>query len=81
LFVGNLATETTRAKVHELFGSVGSVTSCQLIEDRETGRPKGFGFVEMDSAETADAAKAKFNGYELHGRPLKVDAAKPRGAR
>ena len=81
LFVGNLAAETTSSEVRELFGTVGAVASCQLIEDRETGRPKGFGFVEMDSAEAANTARAKFNGHELNGRALKVDAAKPRGDR
>jgi RNA recognition motif-containing protein len=49
-----------------------------LIVDRETGRPKGFCFVEMDSRETADAAKEKFNGHNLHGHTLKVNEAKPR---
>ncbi len=78
LFVGNLAAETTSTEVRDLFSTVGTVSSCQLIEDRETGRPKGFGFVEMDSVEMANAAKAKFNGHDLHGKTLKVDSAKPR---
>ena len=81
LFVGNLAAETTSTEVRELFGAVGTVASCQLIEDRETGRPKGFGFVEMESAAAANAAKSKFNGHDLNGRALKVDSAKPRGDR
>jgi cold-inducible RNA-binding protein len=78
LFVGNLAAETTSMEVRELFSAVGTVSSCPLIEDRETGRPKGFGFVEMESVELANAAKAKFNGHDLNGKALKVDAAKPR---
>ena len=78
LFVGNLAAETTSMEIREIFSAVDAVSSCQLIEDRETGRPKGFGFVEMDSDESANAAKAKFNGHDLHGKALKVDAAKPR---
>lgn len=81
LFVGNLATITTDTQIRELFGTVGTVTSCELIKDRETGRLKGFGFVEMSSIEAADTAKAQFNGQELNGQALKVDAAKPRAAR
>ena len=61
-----------------LFSAVGVVESCQVIADRETGRSKRFGFVEMDSREAANAAKEKFNGHNLHGKTLKVDEAKPR---
>ena len=78
LFVGNLTQETTSTEIHDLFSAVGVVESCQLIADRETGRSKGFGFVEMDSREAADAAKEKFNGHNLHGNTLKVNEAKPR---
>jgi cold-inducible RNA-binding protein len=78
LFVGNLTQEITSMEIHDLFSAVGVVESCQLIVDRETGRPKGFCFVEMDSRETADAAKEKFNGHNLHGHTLKVNEAKPR---
>jgi cold-inducible RNA-binding protein len=78
LFVGNLTQETTVAEIRDPFSAVGIVESCQLIADRETGRPKGFGFVEMDSREAADAAKEKFNGHNLHGHTLKVNEAKPR---
>ncbi len=78
LFVGNLASETTSAEIRDLFSTVGVVESCQLIEDRETGRSKGFGFVEMDSTEAANAAKEKFNGHDLHGKTLKVNEAKPK---
>lgn len=81
LFVGNLATETTDAQIRELFGTVGAVTPCEFIKDRETGRLKGFGFVEMGSLEAANTARAQFNGHELNGQALKVDSAKPRGAR
>jgi cold-inducible RNA-binding protein len=76
LFVGNLSYETTGDEIRDLFSEVGSVASCQLIFDRETGRSKGFCFVEMDSRDEADAAKAKFDGQELHGRALKVAEAK-----
>jgi RNA recognition motif-containing protein len=78
LFVGNLSEETTSAEIRDLFSAVGVVESCQVIADRETGRSKRFGFVEMDSRETANAAKEKFNGHNLHGKTLKVDEAKPR---
>lgn len=78
LFVGNLSFETTSDEIRDLFSEAGPVESCQVITDRDTGRSKGFGFVEMNSREGADAAKDKFNGQDLHGRPLKVDEAKPR---
>ena len=80
LFVGNLSNDTSAEELRTLFGEVGIVESCQLITDRDTGRSKGFGFIEMDSKDTADAAKEKFNGQDLHGRALKVDMAKPRNA-
>ena len=78
LFVGNLTQETTNTEIRDLFSAVGVVESCQLIVDRGTGRSKGFGFVEMDSREAADAAKEKFNGHNLHGRTLKVNEVTPR---
>jgi len=78
LFVGNISQETTSTEIRDLFSAVGTVESCQLIEDRETGRPKGFAFVEMNSIEAANAAKEKLNGHELHGKALKVNEAKPR---
>jgi RNA recognition motif-containing protein len=78
LYVGNLSFETTGDEIRDLFSEMGAVESCQLISDRETGRSKGFCFVEMSSRQEADAAKAKFNGHELQGRALKVDEAKPK---
>ena len=78
LFVGNISQETTSTEIRDLFSAVGTVESCQLIEDRETGRSKGFAFVEMNSIEAANAAKEKLNGHELHGKALKVNEAKPR---
>src|SRR4029453_19529025 len=78
LFVGNLPQEATSTEIRDLFSVVGIVESCQLVTDRETGRTKGFGFVEMNSRESADAAIEKFNGHSLHGKTLKVDEAKPR---
>jgi RNA recognition motif-containing protein len=76
LYVGNLNYRTTEAAVEELFASKGEVVSVNLITDRDTGRPKGFGFVEMASAEQAEAAKEAFDGTELDGRTIKVDNAK-----
>lgn len=78
LFVGNLSYETTSDELRVLFSEVGLVDSCNLITDRETDRSRGFGFIEMDSKETANAAKERFNGQELHGRTLKVNDAKPK---
>ena len=78
LFVGNLSFETTSDEVRDLFSEVGPVESCQVIMDRDTGRSKGFGFIEMNSAAEANTAKEKFNGYDLNGRTLKVDEAKPK---
>lgn len=78
LYVGNLSLETTSDEIRDLFSEVGPVDSCQVITDRDTGQSKGFGFIEMNSKEGADAAKEKFNGQDLHGRALKVDEAKPK---
>ncbi len=78
LFVGNLPHDTTSDELRNLFSEVGPVESCNVIMDRETGRSKGFGFVEMNSIETADAAKEKLNGQEVNGRALTVKDAKPR---
>ena len=61
-----------------MFGEAGTVTSANIIEDRETGRSRGFAFVEMSSAEEAKAAIASFDGKEIDGRNLKVNEAKPR---
>ena len=78
LFVGNLSEEITSAEIRDLFSAVGVVESCQVVTDRGTGRSKGFGFVEMNSREAANAAKEKFNGHNLHGKTIRVDEAKPR---
>ena len=78
LFVGNLSFETTSDEIRDLFSEVGPVESCQVITDRDTGRSKGFGFVEMNSKAEANSAKEKFDGQDLHGRALKVDEAKPK---
>ena len=78
LYVGNLAFETTSNDLQTLFAQAGTVESVSLIEDRETGRSRGFGFVEMQTKEEGAAAFAQFNGKEVAGRALKVNEAKPR---
>ena len=78
LFVGNLSNDTSSEDLNTLFSEVGVVETCQVITDRDTGRSKGFGFIEMNSRETADAAKEKFNGKDLRGQLLKVSDAKPK---
>ena len=78
LYVGNLSFETSRNELQTLFGQTGTVESVSLIEDRETGRSRGFGFIEMSTKEEGAAAIEKFNGQELGGRSLKVNEAKRR---
>jgi cold-inducible RNA-binding protein len=77
LFVGNLPHETTSEELRSLFSEVCVVESCSVIVDRDTGRSKGFGFVETNSIEAADAAKQKFNGQEVNGHTLTVSDARP----
>jgi cold-inducible RNA-binding protein len=81
LYVGNLSYGTTDGDLQTLFGSHGTVRSAQVIMDRDTGRSKGFGFVEMDSGEQAQAAIAAVNGQEVDGRALTVNEARPREER
>ena len=78
LYVGNLAFQTTSNDLQQLFGQAGTVESASVIEDRDTGRSKGFAFVEMSTDEEAAAAIDQFNGKELAGRMLKVNEARPR---
>ena len=78
LYVGNLAFETTSNDLQTMFAQAGTVENVSLIEDRETGRSRGFGFVEMSTKEEGDAAVAQFNGKDVDGRTLKVNEAKPR---
>ena len=77
LYVGNLPYTSSEEDVRNLFSSHGSVTSVKLIKDRNTGRPRGFGFVEMDDP-GADAAMAQLNGDQYGGRRLKVNSARNR---
>ena len=80
LYVGNLPFSATEIEINELFSKHGTVNSVALINDRETGRPRGFGFVEMDD-EGATAVIASLNGHTMDGRDLKINEAqdKPRG--
>ena len=81
VFVGNLDFNTTRAEVQALFAEIGEIRDVFLPTDRESGRPRGFAFVEFSSDEDAAKAIERFNGYELGGRKLRVNAAedRPRG--
>ena len=81
VFVGNLDFNTTRDEVQSLFSQVGAVRDVFLPNDRETGRPRGFAFVEFENDEDAAKAIEKFNGYELGGRALRVNAAEDRPRR
>jgi RNA recognition motif-containing protein len=81
LYVGNLSYDITNASLEELFAPFGSVRSAQVIQDRDTGRSKGFGFVEMDDANAARTAIAELNEKDFNGRPLSVNEAKPREER
>ena len=78
LYVGNLAFQTTSQDLQDLFAQAGTVESAQIIEDRDTGRSKGFAFVEMSTDDEAAAAIDQFNGKEVGGRMLKVNEARPR---
>src|SRR5438067_12774920 len=78
LYVGNLSFRTTSEDLRDLFAQAGTVESANIIEDRMTGRSRGFAFVEMSTKEEANAAIEQFNGKELGGRALKVNEAKPR---
>jgi RNA recognition motif-containing protein len=78
LYVGNLTYETTDSDLQNLFGPFGTVQSAQVIMDRDTGRSKGFGFVEMNSSEEAQAAINGLHDKDNNGRKLTVNEAKPR---
>ena len=78
LYVGNLSYQVDSSELEQLFGQHGTVVSAQIINDRDTGRSKGFGFVEMGSDEEAQAAIAALNGQEHGGRALTVNEARPR---
>jgi RNA recognition motif-containing protein len=81
LYVGNLAYSTTDEDLRTLFAQAGSVVSVALIKDRDTGSPKGFGFVEMGSPNDAQKAISMFNDFQLGDRQIKVNPARPREER
>jgi RNA recognition motif-containing protein len=78
LYVGNLSFSATEKELEDLFAQAGSVASVAVITDRNSGRSKGFAFVEMSTPEEAEEAIGKFNEYEFMGRPLKVSVARPK---
>ena len=78
LYVGNLGYNVSSSDLQQLFASHGTVSSANVVTDRETGQSKGFGFVEMGTKEEADAAIAALNGADHGGRSLKVNEARPR---
>ena len=78
LYVGNLSFQTSSSDLQDLFSQAGTVESASVVEDRDTGRSRGFGFVEMASREEGEAAIQQLNGKEVGGRALNVNEAKPR---
>ena len=81
LYVGNLPFSATEASLEQIFAQAGTVVSAKLITDRDTGRSKGFGFVEMSSDAEATTAISKFNGADFEGRAMTVNEAKPMAPR
>ena len=79
LFVGNLPFKATEDDIRELFVTAGEVKDCHLVTDRETGRARGFGFVEMATQDEADKAISSFDGQDFQGRALNVSEARPKG--
>jgi cold-inducible RNA-binding protein len=78
LYIGNLSYSTTEEELRTLFAQAGTVSSVDLIKDRETGNSKGFGFIQMSSQSEAEKAISMFNGYQLGNRELKVNPARPK---
>ena len=78
LYVGNLSFQTSSHDLEEMFAGIGTVESASVVEDRETGRSRGFGFVEMANQEDGERAIAELNGSDQGGRSIKVNEAKPR---
>lgn len=81
IYVGNLSYSLSESELRDAFGAYGEVSSVKVLMDRETGRSRGFGFVEMPNQSEAEIAVAEVNGKEVGGRPLRVNEARPREAR
>ncbi len=81
IYVGNLSYSLSESELRDAFAAYGEVSSVKVLMDRETGRSRGFGFVEMPNQSEAEIAVAEVNGKEVGGRPLRVNEAKPREAR
>ena len=81
LYVGNLSFQTTEDELLDLFSQAGNVASASVVTDRDTGRSRGFAFVEMGSKEEGEAAITQFNGAEINGRALTVNEARPKESR
>ncbi len=80
IYVGNLPFSATEQELEELFGQHGSVASAKIINDRDTGRSRGFGFIEMDDGAAADKAIQALDGSQMDGRDLRVNEARERGS-
>lgn len=81
IYVGNLPFSASEDEVRNLFSEYGAVNSVSLITDRETGRPRGFGFVEMENGDEADTAISNLHQHQMEGRSLNVNEARPRESR
>ncbi len=81
IYVGNLSYSLSESELRDAFAAHGEVSSVKVLMDRETGRSRGFGFVEMPNQAEAEAAVAEINGKEVGGRPLRVNEARPREER
>ncbi len=81
IYVGNLAYSLSESELRDAFAAYGEVSSVKILMDRETGRSRGFGFVEMPNQSEAETAVSEVNGKEVGGRPLRVNEARPREAR
>jgi len=81
IYVGNLSYDLTEKELEELFAEFGSVSAARIITDKQSGRSKGFGFVEMDNKAEGEEAIKQLDGKEMNGRPLKVNEARPREER
>lgn len=81
IYVGNLSYSLSESELRDAFANFGAVSSVKILSDRETGRSRGFGFVEMPNRAEAEAAVANLNGKDVGGRPLRVNEARPRERR